>query len=170
MTQQISRRTPEDTNTTPFYRVGIDLVQLLPQGEACYNGDKYAFHAICHSIKWHEVTTIPNRQKSTLVNVIKALIAKIQRQFEYTVVVFRIDSEPGYRELLYDVCKELSIKIKARAADTPAQNPNAERAGRVIVERGRALRILSGLPKELANELIITTAMLLNVTLTESLD
>ncbi|KAI1521318.1 rve domain containing protein, partial [Pyrenophora tritici-repentis] len=134
MTQQISRRTPEDTNTTPFYRVGIDLVQLLPQGEACYNGDKYAFHAICHSIKWHEVTTIPNRQKSTLVNVIKALIAKIQRQFEYTVVVFRIDSEPGYRELLYDVCKELGIKIEARAADTPAQNPNAERAGRVIVE------------------------------------
>ncbi|KAI1517246.1 hypothetical protein Ptr86124_004183 [Pyrenophora tritici-repentis] len=170
MTQQISRRTPEDTNTTPFYRVGIDLVQLLPQGEACYNGDKYAFHAICHSIKWHEVTTIPNRQKSTLVNVIKALIAKIQRQFEYTVVVFRIDSEPGYRELLYDVCKELGIKIEARAADTPAQNPNAERAGRVIVERGRALRISSGLPKELANELVITAAMLLNITPTESLD
>jgi hypothetical protein len=169
MTQQISRRTPEHTNTTPFYRVGIDLVQLLPQGEACYNGDKYAFHAICHSIKWHEVTTIPNRQKSTLLNVIKALIAKIQRQFEYTVVVFRIDSEPGYRELLYDVCKELGIKIEARAADTPAQNPNAERAGRVIIERGRALRISSGLPKELANELVVTAAMLLNVTPTESL-
>jgi hypothetical protein len=169
MTQQISRRTPEHTNTTPFYRVGIDLVQLLPQGEACYNGDKYAFHAICHSIKWHEVTTIPNRQKSTLLNVIKALIAKIQRQFEYTVVVFRIDSEPGYRELLYDVCKELGIKIEARAADTPAQNPNAERAGRIIVERGRALRISSGLPKELANELVVTAAMLLNVTPTESL-
>ncbi|KAA8616515.1 hypothetical protein PtrV1_09816 [Pyrenophora tritici-repentis] len=116
------------------------------------------------------VTTIPNRQKSTLVNVIKALIAKIQRQFEYTVVVFRIDSEPGYRELLYDVCKELGIKIEARAADTPAQNPNAERAGRVIVERGRALRISSGLPKELANELVITAAMLLNITPTESLD
>jgi hypothetical protein len=102
--------------------------------------------------------------------VIKALIAKIQRQFKYTVVVFRIDSEPGYRELLYDVCKELSIKIEARAADTPAQNPNAERAGRIIVERGRALRILLGLPKELANELVVTAAMLLNVTLTESLN
>jgi hypothetical protein len=62
----------------PFYRVGIDLVQLLSQGEACYNGDKYASHAICHSIKWHEVTTIPNQQKSTLVNVIKGLIAKIK--------------------------------------------------------------------------------------------
>jgi hypothetical protein len=102
--------------------------------------------------------------------VIKALIAKIQRQFKYTVVVFRIDSEPGYRELLYDVCKELSIKIEARAADTDAQNPNAERAGRIIVERGRALRILLGLPKELANELVVTAAMLLNVTLTESLN
>ena len=86
------------------------------------------------------------------------------------MVVFRIDSEPGYRELLYDVCKELGIKVEARAVDTPAQNPNAERAGRIIAERGRALRISSGLPKELANELVVTAAMLLNVTPTESLD
>jgi hypothetical protein len=104
------------------------------------------------------------------VNIIKALIAKIQRQFEYTVVVFRIDSEPSYRELLYDVCKELSIKIKPRAANTPAQNPNAKRARRIIAKRGRALRISSGLPKELANKLVVTAAMLLNVTPTESLN
>jgi hypothetical protein len=86
------------------------------------------------------------------------------------VVVFRIDSEPGYRELLYNVCKELGIKVEARAADTTAENPNAERAGGILVERGRAWRILSGFPKELANELVVTAAMLLNVTPTESLD
>jgi hypothetical protein len=166
--QQISRRTPEHMNTTPFHCVSINLVQLLPQGEACYNGDKYAFHAICYLIKWHDFTTVLNLQNSTLMNVIKALIGKIQRQFKYTVVVFRVDSEPSYRKLLYDVCKELGIKIKAQAANTPAQNSNAERARRIIVERRRALRILLELPKELANKLVVTAAMLLNVTPTES--
>jgi hypothetical protein len=70
---------------------------------------------------------------------------------------------------LYNVCKELGIKIEARAANTPAQNLNAERAGRIIVKRGRALRILLGLLKKLANKLVVTAAMLLNATPTESL-
>jgi hypothetical protein len=70
---------------------------------------------------------------------------------------------------LYDVCKELSIKIKARAADTPTQNLNTKRARRIIVKRGRVLRILLELLKELANKLIVTAAMLLNATLIESL-
>jgi hypothetical protein len=70
---------------------------------------------------------------------------------------------------LYDVCKELGIKIKLRAANTPAQNLNTKRARRIIAKQGRVLRILSGLPKELANELVVTAAMLLNVTPTESL-
>jgi hypothetical protein len=39
---------------------------------------------------------------------------------------------------------------------------------RIIVERRRALRILLELPKELANELVVTAAMLLNITPTES--
>jgi hypothetical protein len=69
---------------------------------------------------------------------------------------------------LYNVCKELSIKIKVQAANTSAQNPNAKRARRIIVERRRALRILLGLLKELANKLVVTAAILLNVTLTES--
>ena len=47
MNQQISRRTPDTVATKPFERIAIDLVYLVPQGEECYNGDKYALHAVC---------------------------------------------------------------------------------------------------------------------------
>jgi hypothetical protein len=78
MNQQISRRTPETLATQPFQRIAIDLVYLLPQGEECYNGDKYALHTVCQYSKWHEVCCIPNRLNATLIPAVFSLIEKIQ--------------------------------------------------------------------------------------------
>ena len=65
--------------------------------------------------------------------------------------MFQIDSEPSYGKLLYNIYKELSIKIKVQATNTPMQNPNAKRARRIIVKYRRVLRISLGLLKELVN-------------------
>ncbi|OCK83980.1 hypothetical protein K432DRAFT_389900 [Lepidopterella palustris CBS 459.81] len=46
LTRQIARRPQEDHAQRPFYRVAIDLIQLLPTGEACLNDDKYAGHFV----------------------------------------------------------------------------------------------------------------------------
>jgi hypothetical protein len=44
-TKQIYRRQQEDQAQRPFYRVSVDVIQLIPQGEACLNGDRWAGHS-----------------------------------------------------------------------------------------------------------------------------
>jgi hypothetical protein len=40
LTKQISRRQQDDQAQEPFYRVSVDIIQLIPQGEVCLNGDR----------------------------------------------------------------------------------------------------------------------------------
>jgi hypothetical protein len=46
LTKLVSRRLPREPATRPFERISIDLVQLLEQGDRCYNGDKCLFHMV----------------------------------------------------------------------------------------------------------------------------
>lgn len=169
MTSQVSRREPEDRSTRPFYRIAIDLVQLVPTGETCYNGDKYLLHAVCEYSKWHEAVTLANKSLSLVLPAVKSLINKIQRQYKHTVVVLKIDGERGYGLELYEITKQAGIKVELRAPDTPEQLGLAEKAGHVIITKARALRIHAGLPKSLSNELAITAVRILNIIPTKAL-
>jgi hypothetical protein len=40
LTKQILRRQQEDQAQKPFYRISVDIIQLVPQGEACLNGNQ----------------------------------------------------------------------------------------------------------------------------------
>ncbi|KAF1831017.1 hypothetical protein BDW02DRAFT_456507, partial [Decorospora gaudefroyi] len=42
----ISRRAPQDAAIRPFYRIGMDLIQLQERGEQCYNRDQWLLHAV----------------------------------------------------------------------------------------------------------------------------
>ena len=170
MTAQVSRREPEDRSIRPFYRIAIDLVQLVPTGETCSNGDRYLLHAVCEYSKWHEADTLPNKSLPLVLPAIKSLINKIQRQYGYFVVVLKIDGERGYGLELYEIAKQIGIKIELRAPDTPAQLGLAEKAGNVIITKARALRIHAGLPKSLSNELAITAVQIANVTPTKAIE
>jgi hypothetical protein len=66
LTKIISRRPQDDLVEKPFYRIGIDLIQLLPHGKSCLNGDEYVGHAVCQYTRWHEVDTFSNRNQSIL--------------------------------------------------------------------------------------------------------
>jgi hypothetical protein len=167
LTKLVSRRLPREPATRPFERISIDLVQLLEQGDRCYNGDKYLFHMVDQNTKWHEGSCMPDKTEATLTRVFKRLLAKIKRQFESQAIIVRLDMEAGYVELL-EICRDLGIALEPRA--TEAQNGAIERAGKAIVIRGRAIRLHAGLPKEYANECVMSAIYLLNCTPVEAID
>ena len=169
-TAQVSRRQSDDRAIRPFYRIVVDLVQLVPTRETCYNGDRYLLHAVCEYSKWHEATTLANKTLPIVVSALRALIHKIQRQYEYTVSVLKIDGERGYGLELYRIARQAGLKIELRAPDTPEQLGAAEQAGNIIVTKARSLRIKAGLPKSLSNELAITATRITNVTPTRSIN
>jgi hypothetical protein len=109
--------------TQPFERIAIDLVYLVPQGEQCYNGDKYALHAVCQYSKWHEISCLPNRLKTTLIPAVFNLIEKIQRQlgYKYFVIIVRSNNEKGLGRDFADGCKTVGIKVKTTAKNTNEQ-------------------------------------------------
>jgi hypothetical protein len=159
----ISRRVSQNAATRPFYRIGMDLIQLQERGGQCYNGDRWLLHAVDQNSKWHEGTCLADKAGPTLKQAVKRLLAKIQRQFNQVVVVIQLDSEEGY-SALYELLKDLGIAIELRAPYTEEQNGGTERAGAMIIIRARAIRVEASLPKELSNECVMTAIYLLNRT------
>jgi hypothetical protein len=164
----VSRRTQNEPADRPFYRLGMDLVQLRERNERCYNGDLWMLHAVCPYSKWHEAACLPDKSSATLKSTVMRLLAKIKRQFNAYVSVVRLDSERGYSELLH-MLRDLGIIVEPRAEYTEEQNGLSEQAGKMIVIRGRAIRIDGRLPIELSNECCLVAVYLLNRTPTEAL-
>ena len=132
---------------------------------------------MCEYTKLHEICTLKDRHKSTVVPAIIRLINKIEKVYGYQVAIVFMDGDVGYGRAeanLGSSAKEelvsAGIKVEIRSPDTPAQLGGAERAGALIVIVARVLRIQAGLPKTLANELVCTAARLLNITPTKSID
>lgn len=164
----VSRRSQSEPADRPFYRLGIDLVQLRERNERCYNGDLWMLHAVCSYSKWHEACCLPDKNSGTLKRTVMRLLAKIKRQFGADVMAVRLDSERGYSELLH-VLRDLGIVVEPRAEYVEEQNGLSEQAGKMIVIRGRAIRIDGRLPMELSNECCLVAVYLLNRTPTEAL-
>jgi hypothetical protein len=166
LTKQISQA------QRPFYRVYVDVIQLIPQGGACLNGDRWAGHSVDQYSKWHKTSTFPQRSKPFLSRWLIQDIRSIQRIFKYDVTAIKTDNERGYGtspNFLEELFRDLSIRYEPRAEYTDEQNGLAERAGSLLVIRARAMKIQAGLPKSLSHELIRTAAYVLNRTPTEAL-
>lgn len=177
MKEDVSRRPCTDKAHRPFYRIVVDIIQLQKHGKACYNGDVWALHAVCEYTKLHEICTLKDRHKATIVPAITCLINKIERVYGYQVAIVFMDGDVGYGQAeaslgtsAQEVLSSAGIKVETRSPDTPAQLGGAERAGAVIGTVARVLRIHAGLPKTLANKLVCTAARLLNITPTKSIN
>lgn len=94
--EDVSRRPRADKACRPFYRIIIDIIQLQERGETCYNGDVWVLHAVCEYTKLHEICTLKNRQKTTVVPAIICLINKIKKIYSYQVAIVLIDRDVGY--------------------------------------------------------------------------
>jgi hypothetical protein len=124
----------------------VDLIQLLPTGEACLNSDKYAGHLADQNLKWHKVDTFPNRSKLVLSRWLIQDIRYIQRVFDQDVTALRIDNERGLGAFADNTCQDLGIRYEPSTEHTPEQNSLAERTGKQLVVRARAMQLYANYP------------------------
>jgi hypothetical protein len=169
MTHIISRRPAESRAQRLFYRIAIDLIYIISVGEECIDGSKYASHSVDEYSKWHEIATIKRKDKPTLTRWFMALIRKIQRVYNADVVAIRCDNENGFGNDLINTTEELGMLYEPAPAGTKEPNGLIERAGGVLTQRARAMRIHAHLPKNLLHEMYRTAAYILNRTPTEAL-
>jgi hypothetical protein len=85
------------------------------------------------------------------------------------VVVIRCDNEKGFGKDLIDITEELGMLYEPAPAGTKEPNGLIERAGGVLTQRARAMRIHANLLKNLLHEMYRTAAYILNRTPTEAL-
>ena len=85
------------------------------------------------------------------------------------VVAIRCDNEKGFGNDLINTTEELGMLYEPAPAGTKEPNGLIERAGGVLTQRARAMRIHANLPKDLSHEMYRTAAYILNRTPTESL-
>jgi hypothetical protein len=130
--------------------------------EHCWNGDRYALHAVDEFSKWHELSTIRKKDKSTLVHWFIALVRKIQRVFNFDVVAIHVDGEREFDNDLAEICSQLGIMYKLTPSEHLEQNGLIESHNRVVTLRARAMRLEANLPKKLANEMYKSAVYILN--------
>ncbi|KAK1912620.1 hypothetical protein P3342_004556 [Pyrenophora teres f. teres] len=169
MAHIVSRRPSESRAQQPFYRIAIDIIYIIPVGDECIDGSKYAIHAVDEYTKWHEISTIKRKDKTTLIRWFMYLIRRIQRVYNADVVAIRCDNEAGFGNDLINMTEELGILYESAPPGTKEPNGLVERAGGVLTQRARAMRLHSQLPKDLSHEMYRTAAYILNRTPTEAL-
>jgi hypothetical protein len=138
-------------------------------GEECTDGSKYAAHCMDEYLKWHEIATIKRKDKLILVCWFMALICRIQRVYNADVVAIRCDNEKGFSNNLINITEDLGILYELALPSIKELNGLIERAGRVLIQRARAMRIHAHLPKNLSHEMYYTAVYILNRTPTEAL-
>ncbi|KAK1914257.1 hypothetical protein P3342_007503 [Pyrenophora teres f. teres] len=169
MAHIVSRRPSKSRAQQPFYRIAIDIIYIIPVGDECIDGSKYAIHAVDEYTKWHEISTIKRKDKTTLIRWFMSLIRRIQRVYNADVVAIRCDNEAGFGNDLINMTEELGILYESAPPGTKEPNGLVERAGGVLTQRARAMRLHSQLPKDLSHEMYRTAAYILNRTPTEAL-
>src|SRR6266480_6278611 len=108
-------------------------------------------------------------QKSSSLTVVQDFIAFILHQYSQDVQVIHLDGETLLSSNLNTWASKKGIVIEQSAPYTPAQNGAAERLGKEIVVKARAMRIGSNLPENLWPETVKTVGYLLNHTLSKTL-
>ena len=155
----ISRSTNKsEDKTEPFHRISIDLMPF----ETSLNGHEWATHIACMATDFNILET--HRSKSDCREFILNTIAMIKRRFKRDVVFIRSDNEGSFNTAFRDEIKGLGITLEPSSPDTPEQNGHAERKGKMLAIKARALRIEAELPHYLWVEAIHTACYLANRT------
>ena len=78
----------------------------------------------------------------------------IENRYNGKVRFVRLDGETSLGEIFENFVSEKGIKPERTAPDTPAQNGGSERSGRVIVTKGRTMRVEANLPANIWPEIV----------------
>ena len=107
---------------------------------------------------------LPSREVPHILAALKHLVQLLKTQFDIVPKVLESDNEFSRAKVITSFCNNKGIKMEPSAAETPAQNGGAERAGAVIKAKARAMRIGANLPEDLWIEITRAAVYLFNRT------
>lgn len=172
ITQRISRRPPINRSTRPFHKINLDW-QDLEEGWDGYQGDgalvRRTMAATCDATGMAVVYFVESSREDENLPLVQDLVTWLSLRYNLDVKIVRSDNELNRiktKEWMIDV----GITFEPCAPDTHAQNGVAERFGRLIMEKARAMRLSAGLPHRLWREIVGAAAYLYNRTPREALD
>ena len=142
----------------PLERVGYDLIQMSPS----YNNHKWLSHFRCLLTSMDFSYT--HAKKSQAQPIVAAFLNLVERQYKLSVRFFRTDGERTLGDIFKDATQGKGIRVERSAPDTQAQNGATERAGALIVEKARCMRVEAKLPADMWPEIVQTAAYLNNRT------
>ena len=125
--------------------------------------------AVCKATGMAMTYFTQSSKESENFPLITDFVTFLALQYNLEVKVIRSDNELN-RIQTKAWCKSVGITLELCAPNTHAQNSGAERFGRLITEKARAMRLSANLPHKLWRDIIGTAAYLYNRTLRISND
>ncbi len=107
---------------------------------------------------------LPSREASHILAALKHLFQLLNTQYDIVPKVMESDNEFSRAKIITSFCNNKGTKMEPSAAETPARNGGAERAGAVIKAKARAMRIGANLPEDLWIEITRAAVYLYNRT------
>jgi Reverse transcriptase (RNA-dependent DNA polymerase)/GAG-pre-integrase domain len=144
----------------PFHRVSCDLVELVTG----FNGDRLIVHFQDFQTGFSLVFNEPGKGGSAFRRIFRLFLSHVKTQYRQDVRIIRIDGETSVDGEVKSMLQNRGITLEPSVPYTPAQNGHAERTGRTLLTKARALRLHSRLPHDLWPELVRTAAYLMNRT------
>lgn len=166
--QKQKSRKPALRGTYPFEGVHFDVIILGTKGKKAYDGSTCIAHFWCDHTKYHRAWPLPNHQQATLLPIFESIIA-FAKKFGPGIKWLHSDDEQGIGDKIEALLEADGIIWEMSPPYTPDQNGAAERSGRTITDRGRAILDEALLPILLWPELTYAVIYLLNRTPIRSL-
>jgi hypothetical protein len=155
----VSRRPDvEFSAEKPLERVGYDLVQMSP----AYNDHRWLSHFRCLFTGMDFSYT--HAKKSQAQPIVVAFLNLVERQYKHSVRFFRTDGERTLGDIFKFDTQDKGIRVERSAPETQAQNGATERAGALIIEKARCMRVQANLPADMWPEIVQTASYLNNRT------
>jgi hypothetical protein len=153
--RQVSRKEMARGNR-PWEFIHFDIVPMEPSWDGYHT---YFLHFYCPFSHYHEVRCMEGKWETT--RQIKAFYQLLYNK-GFRPETYHTDGERSLGLDLQDHLKEAGMQLHQTAPYTPDQNGMAERAGGVIVQVARSIRLAARLPADLWPPTVEHAAYLLN--------
>jgi hypothetical protein len=134
----------------------------------CLEFLQWAMHFVCDKTRAHFGYTFPS--KTDARETVKDFNAFIKRQYGKDILIWHTDGEKSLEKAEFgNWLREEGFIYETTAPYSPSQNGPVERAGGVIIRKGRAMRIEAKIPENLWPEFFNTAVYITNRTPTKQL-
>jgi transposase InsO family protein len=154
---QLIARAPQARAARAFQKIHLDFTIM----DTAADGSSVLLHLTDDATRMHFVYACGQRA-GALLDVCRAFLSYVYTQWEARVKVIRMDNDASLSRAFRMMLQEHGIVLELTAPYTPAQNGVAERAGGVIIQAARTMRIAASLPANLWPEITEAACYILN--------